>query len=296
MTTLSTALLDAPPTGGTRTGSRLPLVQLGLAVTVPAGTATSVVGGDPVNGMLSDAVHVPGGGAWLATCLAGLGVVALGTALTAHRRLPAGSLRTLVLGLLALWTVGLAAVAGFPTDLPGIGTTPSGRVHQAAVGVVVLVPAALALLVATGCAARTARALQLAAAGVAVLGAVFLVLHLPVVLGRDVAVPGVGLVERLLMAGVVVTALLTASALDGPHGAGRPAGATATATREPWVHGWTAHRPQQHQGAADRDARGAGGDGDRRDVEVVRRPLDRDLARLPEHASGQLGRATRMTA
>lgn len=235
-TTHAPALLDAPATRD-GAGSWLPVVRLGVAVAVLAGLTTSVVGGEPVNGMLSDAVHVPGGGVWLATCVAGLGLVALGTALTAHRRLPAGALRSLVLGLLTLWAVGLAAVAAFPTDLPGVGVTPAGRVHQGAAGVVVLVPSALAVVVATACVARVARALYVAAVGVTGLGALFLAMHLPVVLDGDVAVVGVGLVERLLMAAVVGTALLTTSALTtsalttsmaDSRCAGRPAGTTAT--------------------------------------------------------------------
>ncbi|WP_369130795.1 DUF998 domain-containing protein [Modestobacter roseus] len=221
----------APPDdrfgAGVRAPAGLPVVYGGVVVAALAGAGTCVVGGDVVDGMLSDAVHRPSGGAWLTLCLAGLGLVALGTAVAARRALPPGSPRALVLGLLALWVTGLAAVAVFPTDLPGVGTTPAGRAHQAAAAIAMLVPVALGQVAAGLAEPRTARALRRAMAAVLGTGAVFLAMHLPVVLTGDTAVAGVGLVERVLLVAVVGTALLAATALSAPGSHGRPAAAAA---------------------------------------------------------------------
>ncbi|WP_052091529.1 DUF998 domain-containing protein [Modestobacter caceresii] len=203
------------PVTSSRPGPWLPVVLLGVAIAVLAGIGTDVVGGDTLDGMLSDAVHRPAGSWWLAGCMVGLEIAAAGTALGVHRRLGAGARRTAVLGLLALWSVGLAAVAAFPTDLPGLDTTAWGRVHQVAAAVAMVVPSVVGLLVAATCSPPARRALRGAAVGLGGLGASFLTLHVPVVFAGADPVSGIGLVERLLLAGTATTAVLVAAGLAG---------------------------------------------------------------------------------
>ncbi|TYP87575.1 DUF998 domain-containing protein [Blastococcus xanthinilyticus] len=200
---------------GSRSAPWFPVVLLGVAVAVLAGIGTDVVGDNTLDSMLSDAVHRPAGGWWLAGCIVGVEIAAAGTALGVHRGMAAGARRTAVLGLLALWSVGLAAVAAFPTDLPGLDTTAWGRVHQVAAAVAMVVPSVVGLLVAAACSLPARRALRGAAVGLGGLGASFLALHVPVVSTGADPVPGIGLVERLLLAGTAATAVLVAAGLAG---------------------------------------------------------------------------------
>ena len=96
-----------------------------LVVAVIAGLAMQAFGSvDPVNQMLSDTVAAWPGALLLGLACAALVVVAGCLAVGAG---PARSVRIRLLQtLLALWAAGLAAVAAFPTNLPGTELTDSG--------------------------------------------------------------------------------------------------------------------------------------------------------------------------
>jgi len=179
-----------------------------LVVAVIAGLAMQAFGSvDPVNQMLSDTVASWPGALLLGLACAALVVVAGCLAVGAG---PARSVRIRLLQtLLALWAAGLAAVAAFPTNLPGTALTDSAVLHRYGAGLVVAVPPVLGLLVAVSRRLRTA---SLIAAGGAVL---FGVAHGPAVLfGADVP-PYAGLAERILFALILVVLALIARDLAG---------------------------------------------------------------------------------
>ncbi|MBM6402966.1 DUF998 domain-containing protein [Phycicoccus sp. CSK15P-2] len=190
-----------------------PVVLLGVALAVVGAIGTDLTGGNPLDDMLSHAVHRPAGWWWLTGCVVGMEIAAAGTALGVRRHLTTGRLRTTAFGLLTLWSVGLAAVAAVPSDVPGDPTTAAGRVHQLAAAAVVVGPPALGLLISNACSPRARTVLRRAVVGQAGLGTFFVALHVPVVLLGAEPGSGFGLVERLMLAGMTATAVLAAACL-----------------------------------------------------------------------------------
>jgi hypothetical protein len=158
---------------------------------------------DPVAAPVSDYVAVPGG-----YTLIGVSAVALAVAgLVLAAGLGASGLpraRT-VGGVLVGWSAALMVVAVFPTNVPGTPVTFAAWVHRLGGAVVFgLLPVVVALVARFGAGARHWSA---AAGGlrrwavVSGMGTlVFLAGQLPVGFGLGPALPGIGLVQRLMFA------------------------------------------------------------------------------------------------
>lgn len=172
---------------------------------------------DPVAGMISDYVRVPGGYE-----LIGVSAVALAVA----GQLLIGGVRATglpharaVTGLLVAWGIALVVVAVFPTNDPG---TPAGVVawtHRLGGAVAFTVPPVVAALVARraredGRWAPSAPVLGWWAAVVGVCTAVFLAGQVPVGFGFDPLVPWIGLLQRLLFAMVIAMLVVLARAVQ----------------------------------------------------------------------------------
>lgn len=163
---------------------------------------------DPVTAPISDYVAVAGGYPLIgvsavALAVAGLVLAAgLGTA-----RLP-GARR--VGSVLVAWAAALMVVAVFPTNVPGTPVTVTAWVHRLGGAVVFgLLPVIVALVARSGARdgdwAAVVPGLRRWAAVSGLLTLVFLAGQAPVGFGLGPALPGIGLVQRLMF---VLTAVL----------------------------------------------------------------------------------------
>lgn len=201
--------------GGTWTGGSV--VAGGIAVALVTMGYLHVAGAgvvDPLDATISDYVNVPGGYVLLAVAAFALaaGVVALAAGLA-----PAGvpdpqpPTRLLLSGSAALVLVGV-----FPTNAPDAAAGVVATIHRIAGGWVLA-----ALPVAGWMVARRVLEPRLTwiAGGTVALSAVFLLSHVPIVIGTSPGFPLLGGVERVLYASVMLVLLATARstrlAVDG---------------------------------------------------------------------------------
>lgn len=180
---------------------------------------------DPITAPVSDYVAVPGGYSLIgvsAVSLAVAGLVlagGLGAARLPHAR-TAG-------GVLVGWSAALMVVAVFPTNVPGTPVTVVAWVHRLGGAVVFgLLPVIVAMVArfAAGAAhwSSAATGLRRCAAVAGVFTLVFLAGQVPVGFGLGSALPGIGLLQRLMFALVmtllVVLARSTATASSAAAG------------------------------------------------------------------------------
>ncbi|MCW0214202.1 MAG: DUF998 domain-containing protein [Pseudonocardia sp.] len=203
----------APPA----TSDPLPVVVASAAVAVGSVGALYVAGAlhrprfDALALTVSDYVVLPHGYALLA--VAAVALAAAGVALAAAARRVARTARAVPVLLLS-WSAALLLVGVFPTNPPGVPADLAAGVHRYAGGwAFAALPIAVWLLGR----ALDHRALRGLAVGAGVGAGAFLLAHVPIVLGIDIAgspgFPLLGGVERVLYALVVVVLLGTARAL-----------------------------------------------------------------------------------
>jgi heme A synthase len=203
-------------TGGSAVAGRVVAGGIALALVVMAylhvtGSATV----DPVDATISDYVRLPGGYVLLALAAFALaaGAVALAAGLSPAGLPDAGP----PVGVLLSGSAALVLVGLFPTNAPD---TPAGVVanlHRVAGGWVFA-----ALPLAGWMVARRARLapgwrsfaplLTGVAGATGVLSAVFLLSHLPIVIGTSPGFPLLGGVERVLYASMMLVLLVTGRA------------------------------------------------------------------------------------
>lgn len=195
-----------PRPGGTWTGGSI--VAGGIAVALVAMGYLHIAGAgivDPLDATISDYVNVPGGYVLLALAAFALAgsVVALAAGLAPSGLPdPAPPTRLLLSG-----AAGLLLVAVFPTNAPD---TPAGvvaNIHRVAGGWVFV-----SLPLAGWMVARRVPVPRLTgiAGATGVLSAVFLLSHVPIVIGTSPGFPLLGGVERVLYASVMLVLLVTA--------------------------------------------------------------------------------------
>ncbi|WP_219420297.1 DUF998 domain-containing protein [Pseudonocardia nigra] len=170
---------------------------------------------DPQHETISDYAWVPGGLALLtvsAFALAAVGAVLAGGLRRAGLPRPG-----VPAGLLVSASAALVLVALFPTHEPGTSAGFVSAVHRAAGGWVFAAVPLAAWLVARR--ARTASGWRAAAPALAwsagvtgVLSAVFLLSHVPIVIGGSSVLPLMGGVQRVLYASVMFVLMATARA------------------------------------------------------------------------------------
>ncbi|MBU2664896.1 DUF998 domain-containing protein [Actinoplanes bogorensis] len=202
---------------GTGTSRWYRHAQVSLGVAVAAGTGLLVAGDvDPVHEMLSDAIQTVPGAVLLMVAACALASAGLWLAAGAWRTLPRPAL---FITLVLVWSAALVAVAFFPTNLPG--TTPDmfAVVHRVGAGLMAALPPLFALLLAEQ--ATSPRTVPLRVAGLTTLAAciAFGAMHGPSVLLGAEPFPYVGMIERILLALVLVVAGLCTWVLDGSSGA-----------------------------------------------------------------------------
>lgn len=203
-------------------GESAVLAALSVAV-VPMGVlhlvgSTAV---DPVGGPISDYVVVPGGYGLLgvsALALAVVGVLLLGGVRAA--RLPRSRP---VVALLGVWSAALVVVAVFPTNDPGTPMTVSAWIHRWGGAVMfTALPVVVGLVAARARAAAHWAPAASALTGWTVVGgagtAVFLLSQVPVGFGFGPALPGIGLLQRLVFALVLVLVIVLARAVQEAAG------------------------------------------------------------------------------
>ena len=175
-----------------------------VGVAVAAGIVLHWFGSvDAVNQMLSDTVSSAPGAALLGVACAALVVAAGCLAVGARHAARSG----LVRGLLGLWAAGLAALAVFPTNLPGTAVTTGAVIHRYGAALAVAVPPAIGLLVAR---TRRLRTASMVTGGAATLyGAA----HLPAMLTGAEILPYAGLAERVVLGLTLLVVVMTAAAL-----------------------------------------------------------------------------------
>lgn len=185
------------------------VVAAGVAVAAAAVLALHVLGAgrvDPVALTVSDYVSVPGGQALLGLAAGGLATAGAVLARSAARPGRPGAVPV----LLGLWCAALAAVALFPTNVPGAAPDAAAVVHRWAGAVVFAVPPLAGLLAArrpAGSGHRPSRALWRWSAGTGAAVLAFLLAHAPAVLAGGAPFALLGLVERvtyLAMFGLLV--------------------------------------------------------------------------------------------
>jgi hypothetical protein len=170
---------------------------------------------DPLFGVISDYVFRPGGYALMGAAAISLAVAAAVLAIGLRRAELPGSATPVVLFVSA--AVALVLVAVFPTHAPG--TTPGlvSTVHRAAGGwVFAVVP------LATWMVARRARsasewraaapALHWVSGTAAVLSAIFLLSHVPIVIAGSPGFPAMGGLQRVVFVMVMLVLVATARA------------------------------------------------------------------------------------
>jgi hypothetical protein len=176
---------------------------------------TSIGVVDPRDDVISDYVFRPGGYALLGAAAISL-AVATSMLATGLRRaeLPRSRTPTVLFGTAA---VALVLVAVFPTHAPGTSPGLVSTVHRAAGGWIFAVLPLAAWLVARR--ARSAPAWQAAAPALhwwagstGVLSAVFLLSHVPIVIGGSSGFPLIGGLQRVLYAAVMLVLVATARA------------------------------------------------------------------------------------
>ena len=175
-----------------------------VAVAAAAGIALHWIGSvDAVNQMLSDTVSSAPGAALLGVACAALmvaaGCLAVGARHAARSRL--------VRGLLGLWSAGLAALAVFPTNLPGTAVTTGAVIHRYGAALAVAVPPVIGLLVARTRRLRTASLVTGGAAGL------YGVAHVPSMVTGTEILPYAGLAERVVLGLVLLVVVMTTAAL-----------------------------------------------------------------------------------
>lgn len=201
-----------------RTGTGGSAVAGGIAVALVVMAYLHITGSatvDPVEATISDYVGVPGGYVLLGTAAFALtaGAVALAAGLRPAALPDPGPPATMLLS----GSAALVLVAVFPTNAPD---TPAGVVanlHRVAGGwVFAALPLAGWMVARRARLADAWRPLAPLLTGVAgatgVLSAVFLLSHLPIVIGTSPGFPLLGGMERVLYASVMLVLLVTARA------------------------------------------------------------------------------------
>ncbi|MEV0730452.1 DUF998 domain-containing protein [Polymorphospora sp. NPDC050346] len=183
-----------------------------VTVALVAGLALHAVDGvHPLHQMLSETVASPTGVLLLGVAAAALVTVAACLGIGIRR---AGLRRSGPLTLLlTLWAAGLVALAVFPMDLSGEPTSYAGLLHRYGAGVAVAVPPLLGLVVAGAGRDDGARQLRAAAVVTAVAGVGFAAAHGPTILLDADSLPYIGLLERILLALVLVVLVRVARVL-----------------------------------------------------------------------------------
>lgn len=188
---------------------------------------------DPVGVTISDYVAVPGGYPMLG--LSSLALGAAGLLLVGGVRAARLPHARTVTALLVAWSAALLVVAVFPTNHPGTPVTVSSWVHRLGGAVVFGVLPVIVALVArhAGDAEHWAPSVPALRAWAVLSGSctvVFLAVQVPVAFGSAPALPGIGLLQRLLFALVVALLVVLARAVHAAagsaqtvHAAARPA-------------------------------------------------------------------------
>lgn len=196
------------------------LVPMGVLHLVGSSTV------DAVGAPISDYVAVPGGYSLIGVSAVALAVAGLVLAAgLGAARLPAARV---VGGLLTAWSAALMVVAVFPTNVPGTPVTVTAWVHRLGGAVVFsLLPVIVALVARSargaGHWAVSAPVLRRWAAISGVLTLVFLAGQVPVGFGLGPALPGIGLVQRLMFAMVMTLLVVLARAAAAASVATAPA-------------------------------------------------------------------------
>lgn len=181
---------------------------------------------DPVTAPISDYVAVAGGYPLIgvsAVALAVAGLV-LAAGLGAARLPRARTVGSVLVG----WAAALTVVAVFPTNVPGTPATVTAWVHRLGGAVVFgLLPVIVALVARFGARAghwaTVAPGLRRWAAVSGVLTLVFLAGQVPVGFGLGPALPGIGLVQRLMFVLTAVLLVVLARAASTVSAAATPA-------------------------------------------------------------------------
>ncbi|MEV0394248.1 DUF998 domain-containing protein [Polymorphospora rubra] len=217
--TAGSGLLATTPTG---TGDRPPTparapgwyryALSAVTVALVAGLALHAVDDvHPLHQMLSETAVSSAGilllGVAAAALVAVAGCLGVGIRRAGPRR--AGLLTV----LLVIWAAGLVALAVFPMDLSGEPTTYAGVLHRYGAAVAVAVPPLLGLVLAGAGRDDGARQLRAASVVTGVAGGVFAAAHLPTILLDADSLPYIGLVERLLLALMLVVVIRVARML-----------------------------------------------------------------------------------
>lgn len=170
---------------------------------------------DPVAHTISDYVALSGGYTLIGVSAVALAVAGLVLAAgLGSARLPRA--RT-VGALLVGWAGALMVVAVFPTNYPGTPVGFTSWVHRFGGAVVfTLLPVIVAFIAADARRAAqwagAARGLRWWSAGASAFCVVFLVVQVPVAFGLPTLLPGIGLVQRVLFATMMVLLVVVARA------------------------------------------------------------------------------------